>query len=152
MSEGKNAKIIAEVFNPQDHYVTRNSTTDDPSGYRVWMTCRCGWDSGTLPDGNLPTTHRAEVGHYLEAADARNAELEAEQERIRPLFENLSREYPHECNKRVKAENDRDAALAIIERAPHTIACRSASGMLADRCDCWKANPYRATPEPKEGE
>jgi len=46
------------------HYVTRNSTTDDPSGYRVWMTCRCGWDSGTLPDGNLPTTHKAELEHY----------------------------------------------------------------------------------------
>lgn len=36
--------------------------------------------------------------------------------RIKPLFENLSREYPSECNKRVKAEAERDAALAAIER------------------------------------
>ncbi len=36
--------------------------------------------------------------------------------KIKPLFENLSREYPNECNKRVKAEAERDAALAAIER------------------------------------
>ena len=36
--------------------------------------------------------------------------------RIKPLFENLSREYPNECNKRVKAEVERDAAIAGIER------------------------------------
>lgn len=57
----------------QEHYVTRNSTTDDPTGYRVWMTCRCGWDSGVLPDGNIPTTHRAEVEHYVSGAPAEPA-------------------------------------------------------------------------------
>ena len=36
--------------------------------------------------------------------------------RIKPLFENYSREYPNECNKRVKAEAERDAALAALER------------------------------------
>ena len=36
--------------------------------------------------------------------------------RIKPLFENLSREYPNECNKRVKAEAERDAAVAAVER------------------------------------
>ena len=44
--------------------------------------------------------------------DAATEELE----RIKPLFENLSREYPNECNKRVKAEAERDAALAALER------------------------------------
>lgn len=42
--------------------------------------------------------------------DAANEELV----RIKPLFENLSREYPNECNKRVKAEAERDAATAAI--------------------------------------
>ena len=76
----------------QDHYVTRNSTTDDPSGYRVWLTCRCGWDSGTLVDGFLPTTHRAELEHYVSVA---------------PLAE----------VRRQAAEAERDAALAAVERA-----------------------------------
>ena len=61
----------------QEHYVVRNSTTDDPSGYRVWLTCRCGWDSGTLPDGNLPTTHRQELEHYVSVAPLASIEREA---------------------------------------------------------------------------
>lgn len=44
--------------------------------------------------------------------DAANEELS----RIKPLFENLSREYPNECNKRVRAEAERDAATAAIGR------------------------------------
>ncbi len=64
----------------QDHYVTRNSTTDDPSGYRVWLTCRCGWDSGTLVDGNLPTTHRAELEHYVSVAPLAEVRRQAAEE------------------------------------------------------------------------
>lgn len=41
--------------------------------------------------------------------------------KIKPLFENLSREYPNECNKRVKAEAERDAALAAIERGRNVL-------------------------------
>ncbi|MFA5898113.1 MAG: hypothetical protein WC829_03255 [Hyphomicrobium sp.] len=65
--------------------------------------------------------------------------------RIKPLFENYSREYPNECNKRVKAEAERDAALAAIERvrAIHYNAGESQGyssqfkggyGMLGDCC------------------
>lgn len=64
----------------QDHYVTRNSTTDDPSGYRVWLTCRCGWDSGTLVDGFLPTTHRAELEHYVSVAPLAEMRRQAAEE------------------------------------------------------------------------
>ena len=41
--------------------------------------------------------------------------------RIKPLFENYSREYPNECNKRVKAEAERDAATAALERVRATV-------------------------------
>ena len=50
--------------------------------------------------------------------DAATEELE----RIKPLFENLSREYPNECNKRVKAKAERDAALGALERVRGLIA------------------------------
>ena len=66
----------------QDHYVTRNSTTDDPSGYIVWLTCRCGWDSGTLVDGNLPTTHRAELEHYVSVAPLAEVRRQAAEEAL----------------------------------------------------------------------
>ena len=58
--------------------------------------------------------YETELREVLRAAvpDAATEELE----RIKPLFENLSREYPNECNKRVKAEAERDAALAVLER------------------------------------
>ena len=89
----------------QDHYVTRNSTTDDPSGYRVWLTCRCGWDSGTLVDGFLPTTHRAELEHYVSVA---------------PLAE----------VRRQAAEAERDAALEAIERVRETLMLHNPNGRL----------------------
>lgn len=60
--------IRDKAFDPQEHYVTRHSVWDDASTNRVWVTCRCGWDSGLLSDGNMPTTHRAEVEHYVTAA------------------------------------------------------------------------------------
>lgn len=66
----------------QDHYVTRNSTTDDPSGYRVWLTCRCGWDSGTLVDGFMPTTHRAELEHYVSVAPLAEVRRQAAEEAL----------------------------------------------------------------------
>lgn len=46
-----------------EHYVTRRSEHDGDV-HRCWLTCRCGWSSGDLPDGNIPTTHRAELEHY----------------------------------------------------------------------------------------
>ena len=49
------------------HYVTRNSIAEGKS-YRCWLSCRCGWVGANLPDGNIPTTHRGKVSHYLTAA------------------------------------------------------------------------------------
>ena len=54
----------------------------------------------------------AVIAYRATVPDAATEELA----RIKPLFENYSREYPNECNKRVKAEAERDAALAAIER------------------------------------
>ena len=50
--------------------------------------------------------------------------------KIKPLFENLSREYPNECNKRVKAEAERDAALEAIERVRETLMLHNPNGRL----------------------
>ncbi len=60
----------------------------------------------------------AEIRSRTAVPDAATDELA----RIKPLFENLSREYPSECNKRVKAEAERDAALAAIERIRQAVS------------------------------
>lgn len=72
------------------------------------------------------------------APDAATEELA----KIKPLFENLSREYPNECNKRVKAEAERDAALAAIaavnaihvEREHRTLDGTYLGGTVCDGC------------------
>ena len=61
--------------------------------------------------------------------------------RIKPLFENYSREYPNECNKRVKAEAERDAAVAAIERVRARLQPTlggTPTGEFADVCGCGK--------------
>ena len=58
------------------------------------------------------TALMAEIRSRTAVPDAATDELA----RIKPLFENLSREYPSECNKRVKAEAERDASLEAVER------------------------------------
>ena len=79
-------------------------TISVPGGYGVLH----GDDAANIVD--------AIIGHAT-VPDAATEELA----RIKPLFENLSREYPSECNKRVKAEAERDAALAAIERGRNVL-------------------------------
>lgn len=64
--------------------------------------------------------------------DAATEELE----KIKPLFENLSREYPIECNKRVRAEAERDAAHATIERvrAEHPVGSTVLNNSICQTC------------------
>lgn len=95
----------------QDHYVTRNSTTDDPSGYRVWLTCRCGWDSGTLVNGFMPTTHRAELEHYVSVAPLAEVgrSLTSEQEFYGAQYD------------RMIAAIEREAAVKALDDASYEI-------------------------------
>lgn len=78
--------------------------------------------------------------------------------KIKPLFENLSREYPNECNKRVKAEAERDAALEAIERVRvlHPVAysgnSRSRNAFCATCTTMWPCATLAAldgAPEPE---
>lgn len=55
------AQIIAS------HQMTRNSTTDDPSGYRVWVTCRCMWVSDDIEDSSIPNVEMVKARHIAEA-------------------------------------------------------------------------------------
>ena len=64
-----------------------------------------------VEDGVAAALRAANLLREPGVPDAANEELA----RIKPLFENYSREYPNECNKRVKAEAERDAALAATE-------------------------------------
>lgn len=52
------------------HQMTRNSTTDDPSGYRVWVTCRCQWVSPDVDDPNIPYVEEVKARHIAEAVKA----------------------------------------------------------------------------------
>lgn len=49
-----------------EHQLCRSShATADR--YDVWVTCRCGWKSDLLPDGNIPTVERAKAMHSADA-------------------------------------------------------------------------------------
>lgn len=58
------AQIIAS------HQMTRNSTTDDPSGYRVWVSCRCKWISDDIEDPNTPNVELVKARHIAEAVES----------------------------------------------------------------------------------
>ena len=70
--------------------------------------------------------------HFPKQTDAATEELA----RIKPLFENYSREYPNECNKRVKAEAERDAATAAITRV-RAIHRETGAGGDCAVCNGW---------------
>ena len=99
----------------QGHYVTRNSTTDDPSGYRVWLTCRCGWDSGTLVDGFMPTTHRAELEHYVSVAPLAEVRRHAAEEALLKAAASFEAT-DHAWGKLAMIEHLRARAAEIRER------------------------------------
>ena len=86
--------VIAEVI----EYHADSIDTHGPGCYKNHAACLAVKLRDMLREPGVP--------------DAATEELA----RIKPLFENYSREYPNECNKRVKTEAERDAALAAIER------------------------------------
>jgi hypothetical protein len=60
------------------------------------------------------TSHRVQHREWTEQARAEVARLEAENAELREMLGNYTREYPLECNKRVKAEAERDALAASL--------------------------------------
>ena len=110
----------------QDHYVTRNSTTDDPSGYRVWLTCRCGWDSGTLVDGNLPTTHRAELEHYVSVAPLAEVRRQAAEEALAEFAVEIERCDMPERGVHINMTQYREGLIDGVSRAMRAAARRAA--------------------------
>lgn len=92
-----------------------------PSEAQVEAAAKAMWDLRKLisdPEWDaleygVKQEYRKDARAALVAAQGATTE---ELAKIKPLFENLSREYPNECNKRVKAEAERDAAVAAIER------------------------------------
>jgi len=99
-------ELIAAARQPADG--DREALVRVVANHPIAPLMRLGGDAG------YPLADAILAAGFSRAAvpDAATEELE----RIKPLFENLSREYPNECNKRVKAEAERDAALAALER------------------------------------
>ena len=93
-----NAELIAEVIAEVIEYHADTIGTHYEGCYKHHAVCLAVRLRDMLREPGAP--------------DAATEELA----RIKPLFENYSREYPNECNKRVKAEAERDAATAAVER------------------------------------
>ena len=78
--------------------------------------CHCDKNPATTngPEEDCPQHGRpvAEVWGLVKRAEAGWDHARAEVDRLMGLLEPYTREYPKECNKRVAAENERDAALA----------------------------------------
>ena len=73
---------------------------------------------------------RRVVPQLLEEAER----LRAKVDRLMGVLEPYTREYPKECNKRVAAENERDAALAVVrEHLPVAPSVVSDAAGLGDR-------------------
>ena len=99
--------------------------TDNRTNEITEEQVEAAWQS--LLETATDVTTRADVRAALVAAQGATTE---ELAKIKPLFENLSREYPNECNKRVKAEAERDSALAAIERVQETLSLHNPNGRL----------------------
>ena len=73
---------------------------------------------------------RRVVPQLLEEAER----LRAKVDRLMGVLEPYTREYPKECNKRVAAENERDAALAVVrDHLPVAPSVVSDAAGLGDR-------------------
>ena len=103
--------------------------------------------------GKFDSEHRIPAA-FSSAADvpallAEVERLRAKVDRLMGLLEPYTREYPKECNKRVAAENERDAALAVVRDhlpvKPDREAVARALALVGDydgcfeRLDAWAA-------------
>lgn len=114
-------------------------------GDSVWAD-REGWTY------EVPTAAKTliDLADALEAADTRNAELEAERDEHKERSSGRFQAYRAKKIELAAAKRERDAALAVIEQIREMPTGRYGyDGEALDAILATAPNPYRANPEPK---